>query len=129
MKIYCSNNPRKSKLEKLVGKDIWFQLIQDVYPYKVKWVQIKSIIRDRIYGCYAVYQSALDNSPDDLESRQYLYQITHELGMAPYPIKLWKDKFEEAIDKGEYLTTEELFGYTEEELTAEYQLDKYAEED
>lgn len=112
MKIYAS---RKSILDKLIGTDIWFKYITSYYPYDVKWINLVAA-NPRMYVGYYVTEQALKNTPETLERRGETYYLCTSLGPQGYRVKHYKHLLEEAAKTGEVMTTEELWGFTKEEL-------------
>lgn len=113
MKIYAS---RRSTLDKFIGKDIWFKIVLTDWDH---WVQIRHIARNRFYGCYKVSVGAIRTQTSTLRDAKHLWYTCHMHGPSPLLISVYKPMFEQALQNGDVKTTEELFGYSEEELAAE----------
>ena len=112
MKIYAS---RRSTLDKFIGKDLWFKIILTGGDH---WVQIRHIAYNGFYGCYKVSVGAIRTQTSTLRDAKHLWYICHMHGACPLHISTYKTRLEQALQNGDVKTTEELFGYSEEELAS-----------
>ena len=111
MKVYCSEKYNPGPVKKFIGKDCWFHIDEDLDPRSC-WVKISELRGNTYLGTYIrdvslrIFLQDYQYDPEDKRERAEDYVSNICL---PFIYDKYQPIFEAAINRGEVLTTEELF--------------------
>ena len=117
MKIYCSNQFDPGPVKRFIGKDYWFHIDSDLDP-RPCWVKLFDLRGNTYLGTYIADSSLrafLYDYNNDPEGRRERAEDYADSLCLPFIFDKYQPIFEAAIQRGEVLTTEELFQLAEEQ--------------